>query len=256
MSVKHWFVSDIHLKNVNERNGNRLLRFFHFLRKDPKNNQIFLLGDIFDFWLSDGRAFQKHYKVLIEEMKNFLAEGGKIFYFEGNHDFHIDVFWTKKMGIPVFEDIQYFKIGEYKVRLEHGDFINPQDKAYLKYRERVRQPWVELLAHTLPGTFWKNLGEFLSSRSRKKTSRYLSENIEKSVQLIRQYAKEEHRKNEFDIIITGHMHVVDDYIFKTQSGSARSINLGTWLDQPRTLLISGRHVEMINIDQLLAKELS
>ena len=254
MSVNHWFVSDIHLKNVNERNGNTLLRFFNFLSKDPKNNQIFLLGDIFDFWLSDGKAFQRHYSVLIKEIKKFLESGGKVFYFEGNHDFHIDVFWTKKLGIPVFEKEQYFKIGEYKVRLEHGDFINPADKAYLKYRERTRQPWVELIAHTLPGFFWKSFGEYLSSRSRKKTSRYLTENLDKSVQLIRQYAKDVHRKNEFDILITGHMHVVDDFTFKTHSGSARSINLGTWLDQPRTLLINGSRVEMISLEQFLEKE--
>lgn len=168
MSVQHWFLSDIHLKNINERSGNILLRFLFFLNKNPSEHQLFLLGDIFDFWISDGQAFQKHYSQIISELQKFLDGGGKIFYFEGNHDFHIDVFWTKKMGIPVFENEAYFKIGEYKARLEHGDYINPNDKAYLKYRETIRKPYVEPIGHILPGIFWKWFGESVSAKSRKR----------------------------------------------------------------------------------------
>lgn len=239
---------------MNERNGNMLLRFFHFLRKNSANHQLFMLGDIFDFWLSGGPAFENQYALLIEQIKLFLDEGGKVFYFEGNHDFHVDVFWTKKLGIPVFENEQFFKIGEYKVRLEHGDFINPHDKTYLKYRETVRSAWVEPLAHVLPSFFWKALGEHLSSKSRKKSSVYLKEKESETRQMIRQFAKDKHKENEFDLIITGHMHIVDDYQFESSSGSVRSINLGTWLDQPRALLICGSDIKMIELKTLLEKE--
>lgn len=251
MKVNYWFISDLHLKDINERNGNRLLRFLHFLSQDAANNQLFLLGDIFDFWLSDGRAFQNHYKELIEMIKDFINKGGKVFYFEGNHDFHIDVFWTKKLGIPVFENEQYFKIGEYKVRMEHGDFINPKDVAYLKYRETVRKPWIEPIGHIVPGFFWKHVGEYLSSKSRKRSGHYGQQNIEKIKDLIREYAKKIHKKNNFDILITGHMHVFDDYTFQADHGPVRSINLGTWLETPRVLKICGPDVQFLDVDSLI-----
>ncbi len=251
MSVQHWFISDLHIKNINERSGNTLLRFLFFLNQNPSQHQLFLLGDIFDFWISDGQAFQNHYKFLIEQIQKFLDGGGKIFYFEGNHDFHIDVFWTKKLGIPVFENEAYFKIGEYKVRLEHGDFINPNDKAYLKYRETVRKSYIEPFAHFIPGSIWKFIGEAVSSNSRKKSSNYAVKNQDQIKKWIREYAHKTHKQKEFDLLITGHMHVVDDYTFQTNSGPARSLNLGTWLDRPRALKIQGSHVEMILIEELL-----
>lgn len=251
MSVQHWFISDLHIKNINERNGNKLLRFLFFLNQNPSQHQLFLLGDIFDFWISDGKIFQEHYKVLISEIQKFLDGGGKVFYFEGNHDFHIDVFWTKKLGIPVIENEAYYKIGEYKVRLEHGDFINPKDVAYLKYRETVRRSWVEPFAHYLPGVFWKSLGERISAGSRKKSSNYAVKNQDSIKQMIRTYAQKKHKEKEFDLLITGHMHVVDDFEFATESGNVRSINLGTWLDEPRALMIQGAEVKMFLIDDLL-----
>jgi UDP-2,3-diacylglucosamine hydrolase len=218
------------------------------LNKNPKQNRLFLLGDIFDMWISNGRAFTDHYAVIINEFKKFKNGGGEVYYFEGNHDFHIDTFWTRELGIKVIEDIEYFDLDNYKVRVEHGDFINPDDKAYLRYRALVRHALVEPLGHLLSGYFWKWFGEKQSQKSRKKTSRYAIENSEKVKKLIRTYAENAHRTEEhFDLIVTGHMHVFDDYQFEVLGKKVRSINLGTWLDKPRALKISSHKIEVVNV---------
>lgn len=246
-----WFVSDIHLKDVNERNGNTLLRFLFFLNKNPKQHRLFLLGDIFDFWLSDGKAFRSHYQVLIDQIAQFKKNGGLIYYFEGNHDFHIDVFWTKYLDIPVYEEVAFFEIDGLKLRLEHGDFINPDDKAYLRYRATVRHPLVEPLGHFLPGWFWKWFGEGTSKKSRKRTSHYASQNSEKMIQMIRDYAKSVYAEKEFDVIVTGHMHFFDDYQFEVNKKKVRSINLGTWLEVPRVLKIENGKLETLLVEDLI-----
>jgi UDP-2,3-diacylglucosamine hydrolase len=249
--VKSWFLSDIHLKDINERNGNTLLRFLFSLNENPKQHRLFLLGDIFDFWLSDGRAFISHYRQLVDEIRKFKSGGGEVYYFEGNHDFHIDVFWTKKLDIPVIEEMQYFDIDGYRVRLEHGDFINPDDVAYLKYRARIRHPWLEPVGHILPGVFWKWFGEKKSRQSRKKTARYATENTEGLRHMIRSYAEKVYAEEPFDIIVTGHMHIYDDYEFEAAGKKVRSINLGTWLEKPRVLLIEQGQVKTIDLNSAL-----
>ena len=105
-----WFVSDIHLKDLHERNGNTLLRFLFYLKQNPKEHRLFLLGDIFDAWVSDGPAFVNHFRMLIDEIVKFKKAGGEVYYFEGNHDVHVDVFWTKQFNIPVIEEMQYFEL--------------------------------------------------------------------------------------------------------------------------------------------------
>lgn len=244
-----WFISDLHIKDVNDRQSNVLMGFLESLEKAPSENQLFLVGDIFDFWLSDGKAFEIAFGPLVNKIRSLREAGLKIFYFEGNHDFHIDVFWSKKIGIPVYEDEAVFQIANYKVRIEHGDFINTQDKAYHRYRATVRKPWMEFLAHTIPSQIWKPVGEHLSSQSRHKSSSYGRNNADQLRQMIRDYAKKVHRKDDFDLLVTGHMHIEDDYTFKTNTGTARSINLGTWLDKPKVLRIDQTQIKMLYFNE-------
>ncbi len=246
--MKSWFISDLHLKNAHERNSNTLLRFLFYLNQNPQEHRLFLLGDIFDAWVSDGYAFVEHYKLIIDEIVKLKKAGAEVYYFEGNHDVHIDIFWTKQFNIPVIENMKYFELEGLKVRLEHGDFINPEDKAYLQYRELIHQPWFEFLVHNLPSPFWKWLTEQQSGRSRKKSSRYAIENTDRIKNLIRSYARNTYKEKPFDLIVTGHMHIFDDYEFVCGDRKIRSINLGTWLEAPRVLKIENKKIEIIDLN--------
>ena len=141
--MEAWFLSDIHLKTQEERNGQILLRFLHSLQaKDPTTTQLFLLGDIFDLWVGKHQHFANKFLPLMTAFKNLTKSGMKIVYIEGNHDVHIEGYFKKKLGIDVFVEAQYYHINGLTVRLEHGDLINPDDTAYLKYRSIIRNPWI------------------------------------------------------------------------------------------------------------------
>ena len=242
-----WFISDLHLRDTFELNGQTLLRFLFELNKVPRENRLFLLGDIFDVWVSDGAVFQKKFKLIIDEIVRFKQGGGEVYYFEGNHDVHLDVFWTKKYGIQVFDKEQYFDLDGLYVRVEHGDYINPHDTTYLKWIETLRGPGMRFIGDVVPGHLWEWAAQKYSQKSRKKTSRYSSEFSEKIRGLIREYAENCFSKKHFDVIVTGHMHVFDDYEFKSAGQSVRSVNLGTWLEKPRALKIVNRKVEVVEL---------
>jgi UDP-2,3-diacylglucosamine hydrolase len=256
--VISWFLSDLHLTDSNERNSQTLLRFLLELNQNPRQHRLFLLGDIFDVWVSDGDAFASRFRPLVEQIVKLKKGGGEVYYFEGNHDFHVDVFWTKKFGIPVIEDGADFDLEGMKVRVEHGDFIS-DDENYLKYRAFVRTKPLEFLGHFLPGKFWQWFGTKQSAHSRKSTSQYTSQNAEKIRTQIRRYAERQYPQKKFDLLVTGHMHVFDDFMFASGGFPVRSINLGTWLEKPRVLKIesitdkpgdtrkSGRHVISVEI---------
>lgn len=248
--MKSWFISDIHLKDLKERNGQTLLRFLFYLNQNPEQHRLFFLGDIFDFWLSNGAAFIKHYKELIEQIELLKKSGGEVYYFEGNHDFHVDVFWTKKLNIPVYESEAFFEIDGQTIRLEHGDFINPKDEAYLKYRSIVRSPWIEPIGHIVPGFFWKWFGEKQSQKSRKRTGHYGRNNAEEIKSMIREHSQRVYPEKNFDLIITGHMHVTDDFTFEVDGEKVRSINLGTWLEAPRALLLENGEAKFVDVEKL------
>jgi UDP-2,3-diacylglucosamine hydrolase len=156
-----------------------------------------------------------------------------------------------QLDIPVYENEGFFQINNLKVRCEHGDYINPDDQVYLAYRENVRRPWMEWLAHNLPSHFWKAIGELYSRKNRSKTSRYAIDNSERVRAMIQAYAMKVYNAEPFDLIITGHMHVFDDYTFSVNTRKVRSINLGTWLSEPIVLLIDNDGVRTVNVFSLV-----
>ncbi len=241
--MRAWFVSDIHLRNINERNSVILLRFLHFLLNDAGTTHLFLLGDIFDLWVGDSDVFQKKFQALVDAIAALKQKGVEVVYFEGNHDVHVKGFWEKKLHIPVWVEHQIIQLGPHRVRLEHGDFINPEDHVYLKYREFIRRPNLEKLAYILPGKLLDGLGSWSSRKSRKKSSVKRRDSEDDLRQKIRKYAIAKAAESDFELIITGHMHVLDEHHFESAGQKKISINLGSWFEQPQALCLTEQGYE-------------
>lgn len=241
-----YFLSDLHLKSINERNGQTLLRFLHSLKsKDPV--RLFFLGDIFDLWVSGHEIFKKKYRDMLEIIEVLKNQGGEIYFFEGNHDLHIHPYWRDELGAQVFTDAEIFDLDGLKVRCEHGDLINLNDKNYLKLRKFLRNPIVEKIGHQVPGEFWLGLGDILSPLSRQKSSKYRKTNQSKLIQMIRDHAQRVYVQQPFDLIVSGHMHVRDDYTFEVNSKPIRSINLGSWFDEAKIIKLKDKKIEWIEL---------
>ncbi len=245
--MESYFLSDLHLKSINERSGQILLRFLRSLAGKPPV-RIFLLGDIFDLWVSGHSIFKNKYKELLSAVESLKKSGCEIYFFEGNHDLHIHPYWRDELGAQVYTEPQIFDLDGLKVRCEHGDLINLEDKAYLKLRSFLRAPLVEKIGHMVPGEFWYNLGEVLSPLSRKKSASYRSANQEKLIYMIREHAHRAFNDEPFDLILTGHMHVRDDFTFEINKKSVRSINLGSWFENAKVLKLAGKKIEWIDLD--------
>jgi UDP-2,3-diacylglucosamine hydrolase len=244
---KAYFVSDIHLESMEERNGQNLLRFLRFLNTQDVPVDLYFMGDIFDFWLSDHKVFVEKFKDLYPPLIELKSKGSRLVFFEGNHDIHIKPYWQKKLGFKVYKKAHYEKIGNLQVRLEHGDLINLEDHAYLKWKAFTQNPINEFLAHRLPGRFWDWLGRKLSEKSRARSFHFRVENEESIKEMIRHHAHRSFLEKPFDLIITGHMHVKVDEVFDVNGKISRNINLGTWRgeEDPPILCIEGSRVSWL-----------
>lgn len=250
--MEAYFLSDIHLKSVDERNGQTLLRFFNSLleaiaEKPSEEIHLFLLGDIFDWWLSDHQVFIEKFYPIIEPIKKLIEQNVKVYFFEGNHDLHIHPYWAEKLGVQVFTEPQYFKLGLWTVRCEHGDLINLEDKNYLRLRALLRSPVIEALGHHLPGKMWEKVGLFLSHKSRQYSATDRENKEQHLIQMIRQHAQRSYEEGIFDFIITGHMHVRDEYYFGSGKNKPGSINLGSWFGDIKIFKLTEKGAEWLPI---------
>lgn len=231
-----WFISDIHLKDLQEKNGEILLRFLRSISSGERPaTHLYLLGDIFDVWVGDHSFYRKKYAAFIEVIEEIRRKKIVVEYFEGNHDVHVKRFWQGKLNVPTWVSERYVELDGLLVRLEHGDLINPADEKYLRYREFIRQPMMEAVAQFLPGRGFHAIANYASRKSRKRSHQVREERTEDLRQMIRAYAQKIHASAPFDVIVTGHMHVKDEFEFSVENRRVQSFNLGSWFEKPVAL---------------------
>ena len=249
--MESWFLSDIHLKSMDERNSQVLLRFFYSILEGKRSaSHIFLLGDIFDLWLSDHQYFKDQYEPLLSVIDSLVRQGVEMHYFEGNHDFHLRKYWQDELGVSVHVDHEYFTLGRHIVRAEHGDKMNPDDRAYLRWRWLMRTSPMEFVAHHFPDRIIRKIGEGLSEVSRKRNTSTRQIDPEFARALIHRYAEQlAKQEDRFDWLITGHIHVRDTYKFGHGNRTVHSVNLGSWYPTPVAYHFTDERQQFIQLEE-------
>ncbi len=250
--MEAWFISDIHLKTAEERNGKILLRFMRsLLQSNPAVIHLFMLGDIFDLWVGGHSYFADKFSDIMQALKDLKSAGARITFIEGNHDVHVERYFEKKIGVEVHVEAQYYDIDGTVVRCEHGDLINLEDEKYLKYRSIIRNPWIKPLGNIIPGFVWDYVGNLASKKSREKSGHYRVMNEDRLVTMVRNHIPIAYREKPFDLIVSGHMHVFDDHVVEIEGHKVRSVNLGSWFEERiRVLKLSQSQIEWVDITDI------
>ena len=226
-NYKFHFVSDLHLGSDSEPN---FLLFLNYLESLPqkKVTHLFLLGDIFDLWVADQKFFIQKYQSIVNEIKSLVERGVEVHYFEGNHDFHLKKYWQDEVGVYIYEEPQRLQIANVNLLLAHGDQIDQEDIGYLRLRKFFRSGFAKFVAFYLPGVITRKLGAFADKKS---TGHYVRSEEQKKrlIGLIRNFAQVSYEQMPYNYCLTGHVHIKDEY---SVNENAKSINLGTWLDEP------------------------
>ena len=250
--TRAYFVSDIHLKNPAEPKSVVFLKFLDRLLAESKGPErathLFLVGDIFDLWVGEHEYFRDRFRPMVDKIAAIAKAGVEVHYFEGNHDLHLEGFWHSQLGVHVHRDQAYFDLAGQRVRVEHGDLINPDDKGYLFLRWFLRTPVMTSLALNLPDRAVTAIGRRASDSSRKYTSTAKSLPMDQIRECVRSHAKRVFRDEPFDLLISGHVHVKDDFTFDESGRKVRSVNLGSWYDLAKAFVLTETSAEFIDLE--------
>ena len=235
--MKAYFLSDIHIQ---EPESSRAQLFEAFLSSllHEEFSDLFLLGDIFDLWIDEHSYFVRKYSRIISVLRELQQKGVKIHYFEGNHDLYLERFWQDEMGVAVYGGPATFRFDSLKVRVEHGDQMDPEDRGYRFLRWLLRTPALRWLAHHLPEFIVVAIGEKSSQKSRHYTTEVKTKTEEDIRQKIRLHAVRCLKKDRFDLLIAGHVHFREDFTIEYEGRTTRVINLGTWLKEPTAFIVT------------------
>ncbi len=225
MTKTVFFISDLHLGLESpEKELEKELLFVKFLKfSEKKISDLYILGDLFDYWFEYKRVFQKGYFRTFNAMAELVNAGTNIHYIIGNHDFlHVD-FFEKHIGTKLYHDPIEVDINNKKFFLGHGDGLVKNDTGYKILKKVLRNP----ITQRLYSMIHPDLGIKIASTSSKKSRDYTKQKDYGENDWLFETAKEK-IDNGFDYVLFGHSHNLAEKKYK----DGYYINLGTWLSKP------------------------
>ncbi len=240
---KIYFLSDFHLGAPDHAKSlereKRLVQFLDEIKNDA--GEIFLVGDMFDFWYEYKKVVPKGYVRLLGKLAELSDAGVQLHFFVGNHDMWMKEYFQQELNMPVYYEPKEFERNGKKFLIGHGDGLGPGDHGYKRLKKIFRNPACQWLFGIMPPVIGVGLANYLSRRSRAQTGSSEEVFLGEGKEWLIIYCKEVLQKENFDFFVFGHRHLAIDYRLSIDS---RYINLGDWIRYFTYAVFDGEKMEL------------
>lgn len=240
---KIYFASDFHLGVPDhDRSLERERRIVQWLEQiRPDTQELYLLGDVFDFWFEYKTVVPRGYVRLLGKLAEFTDNGIPIHYFTGNHDMWTFDYLIKELNVKIYREPIEAEYNGKKFYIGHGDGLGPGDHGYkfIKkvFSSKVSQ-WLFARLHPNAGI---GLAEYFSRKSRIATGTTDEKFLGEEKEWLVIHSKELLAKKHYDYLIFGHRHLPLDIKI---NGGSRYINLGDWIRYNSYGVFDGSNFEL------------
>ena len=243
LNKKIYFLSDFHLGapdyNSSLAREKIIVQFLTQIKNDAA--EIFIVGDIFDFWYEYRKVVPKGHVRLLGKMAELTDAGIKIHFFVGNHDMWMKNYFEQELNIPVYFEPKDFEWNGQMFHIAHGDGLGPGDHRYKFIKKVFRNKFSQWLFGIFPPYMGMGLANFLSQRSRAQTGATEEVFLGEEKEWLIIYSKDMLKKKTYNFFVFGHRHLPVD--FRLSNGS-RYINLGDWIRYYTYAVFDGENLEL------------
>ncbi|MFH6603202.1 UDP-2,3-diacylglucosamine diphosphatase [Maribacter algicola] len=240
---KVYFASDNHLgAPTMEASRPREKKFVAWLDEIKHDAAaIFLLGDLFDFWMEYKTVVPKGFTRTLGKLAEISDSGIPIYYFVGNHDLWMNGYFEEELNIPVFHHPQQFTFIDTSFFIGHGDGLGPGDKGYKRMKKVFTNPLAKWLYRWLHPDWGVRLAQYFSVKNKMISGdedvKFLGEENEWLVQ----YAKRKLETEHYDYFVFGHRHLPLEIDLNEKS---KYINLGDWISYYTYAVFDGKSLHL------------
>lgn len=233
---KTYFIADLHLS---ENRPHLLALFRQFMQEQaPEAEKLYILGDLFDFWIGDDE--QSDLISEVQQLIRHLTEQGVPCYFQhGNRDFLIGKKFANACGLTLLPTYQVIDLYGTPTLLCHGDTLCVDDVKYQHYRKKVHQKWRQWLFLHLPLKVRLNIAEKIRAKSRQDKQLKSTEIMDVNAAFVQQIFAQFHVTQ----MIHGHTHRQKHHEIPPHF---HRIVLGDWGETSSLLEVTPHSIEFIN----------
>jgi UDP-2,3-diacylglucosamine hydrolase len=220
----------------------KLRRFLSTLHAQEVS-ELYILGDLFDFWFEYRTAIFSAYFPVLRTFAG-LSEGGiRLHYIVGNHDYWAGAFLENAIGFTIHRQAVTVTVDGLTLYLCHGDGLNRRDYGYRVFR-RIAQwkPAIGLFRAVHPDLALR-FGKVVSGLSRQLVNAETPGRL-REAEAVRQFALKTLRECDVDAFLAGHCHIPTDERIEVGTRVKRYINLGDWLTHFTYAELSDGHLAL------------
>lgn len=244
---KIYFISDFHLGAPDKEKSlvreKRIVRWLDMVRSDAA--EIYLMGDIFDFWFEYRHAVPRGYVRLLGKLAELADSGIKLHYFTGNHDMWVFDYLPTEIGLTIYREPVERVIGKRTFYIGHGDGLGPGDHGYKFIKKVFANKFCQWLFARLHPNFGIPLALYFSRKSRIATGTADEKFLGEENEWLIVYSKELLSKKHYDYLIFGHRHLPLDIKLGSES---RYINLGEWINYNTYAVFDGDDISLLKFE--------
>jgi UDP-2,3-diacylglucosamine hydrolase len=245
--TKIYFASDFHLGVPDHDNSlvreKKLVRWLDIIKHDAA--EIFLMGDVFDFWFEYSTVIPKGYVRLLGKIAEIADSGIPVHVFRGNHDVWAFNYLNKELGVQLHRNPVIRNFNGKQFYLAHGDGLGPGDTGY-KFLKKVFELKVnQFLFKWLHPDIGTRLGLYFSRKSRIANIAREHKNDFKFIvekEMLYAYCMQTlEKQQDLDYFIFGHRHVPLVYPL---NGKANMVILGDWVTNFTYAVFDGEKLDL------------
>lgn len=209
---------------------------------EEQASHIFLLGDIFDFWIEYKHFIPKTTVKFLAKLQELSDKGIKIYMFSGNHDnwwknYFVDYIGVHKMTTSAL----YIKINKVKLFLHHGHYVGHKGIFASPLKIFFYKPFysfIQFIFH--PDFVASSCFKIFTSNQSKRIEKDLK-NISINQNFLSKIARLLYKKYSPNYIFFGHKHIAER---EKIAEDCEYVNLGEWMISPHYAIFDGNKVEL------------
>jgi UDP-2,3-diacylglucosamine hydrolase len=219
------FVSDLHLAPKRPHSSEL---FFQMLRGEARRaDALYVLGDLFEYWIGDDAADTLGYTPVIRQLRKLTESGVPLYFMRGNRDFLAGRGFAAATGCEILPDPTTVDLYGERVLLMHGDSLCTDDVEHQKFREMVDDPDWQREFLRKPVETRMEMAESARSQSNEHKSSLSMEIMDVNRDAVRRTFGHHGVR----LLIHGHTHRPAFH----DDGDTRRIVLGDWYEQSSIL---------------------
>lgn len=229
---KIYFASDLHLGTPDAASSMLREKLFVSWLDEIKTDaqEIFIVGDVFDFWHEYGTVVPKGFVRLLGKLAELCDAGIPVHIFTGNHDLWMFGYLETEIGVTIHRAPVEREFYGKKFLIGHGDGLGPGDHGYKFIKKIFSNSVCQFFFKWLHPDIGVGIANYLSLKSRygvagEKKELETFKGEEKEWLIV--YAKRMLQHQHYHYFIFGHRHLPLDIKLNENS---RYLNTGDWID--------------------------